>query len=231
MFKKVISLCVMVSLLCLCFSGCSSKTLKENNITLNNEIISVKQKNTDLEKKVSELNSENEKLSDKVKNLESNNSAISENMIKFKDNVYPLYTANYDSFKKESYLWIYIDEKSPVKDKLDILSKALSKVYFGNLPIEVSGVKNINGKKIAVVNLKESEENQKIKETVNFKGTSWASNYFQGSTGGNVTSTSLIETMLQRDYNGTWIDGVTFLYNGKKIEFEHVPDLSDTIYR
>jgi cell division protein FtsL len=224
----VLLACVLVLL---SFTGCTNTTLKNNNTSLNNEIISVKQKNSDLEKKVSELTNDNQKLGDRVKELESNSSSINESMSKIKEGVFPIYTANIDSLKRETYLWVYVDVKSPIKAKLGVLAKTLSEVYFRGLPIEIGDIKDVNGKKIAVVNLSESAENQKIKDTSNFKGPSWAGSFFQGSTGGGITSTSLIETMLQRDYKGAWIDGVQFKYNNKNIDYEHVPDLNAIAYR
>ncbi len=35
-----------------------------------------------------------------------------------------------------------------------------------------------------------------------------AGDILQGSTGGKITTVSLEETILQREYNGNWIDGV-----------------------
>jgi septal ring factor EnvC (AmiA/AmiB activator) len=230
MIKKIFAVFLVCILIILSFSGCSN-ALKESNASLNSELTSIKQKNSELEKKVSDLTSENQKLNDQIKALESNDSLVNESMAKSKDNVYPVCTANSDTYEKEVHLWIYIDEKSSIKNKLEVLSKTLSKVYFGDLPIEVSQIKDVDGKKVAVINLKESSENQKIKEASNFKSPSWALNYFQGSAGGSMTTASLVETILQRDYKGSWIDGVVFKYNNQTIEYEHVPDLNKIIYR
>jgi hypothetical protein len=48
-----------------------------------------------------------------------------------------------------------------------------------------------------------------------------------------MTSESLIETLLQREYNGEWIDAVKFLYNDSPIDdhFQHAPDLMEINYR
>ncbi|MDQ2087579.1 hypothetical protein RBH29_14195 [Herbivorax sp. ANBcel31] len=78
---------------------------------------------------------------------------------------------------------------------------------------------------MAVINLREyDEKNTSIRR-------SWKSHYFQGTTGGRETSVTLIETFLQRDYSGEWIDGVSFLYYDNEIEFFHVEGLSKIQYR
>ena len=85
--------------------------------------------------------------------------------------------------------------------------------------IDLVEIKEIGNKKVAIINLKENDDEL------------WITTYFQGSSGGNITSTQLIETFLQRDYWGKWIDGVEFLYENSKIDFDHVEDLHDISYR
>ncbi|MCF7957450.1 MAG: hypothetical protein K9M57_03270 [Phycisphaerae bacterium] len=46
---------------------------------------------------------------------------------------------------------------------------------------------------------------------------SWFGGPFQGSAGGSATRYTLLETFLQPDYKGQWIDGIEFRYNGKKL--------------
>jgi len=55
------------------------------------------------------------------------------------------------------------------------------------------------------------------------KGKTWATNYLQGSTGASITTVSLIETLLQTEHNGDWIDGVRFLYHGSPCEASLFP--------
>jgi hypothetical protein len=46
-----------------------------------------------------------------------------------------------------------------------------------------------------------------------------------------MTSIALSETFLQKEYSGTWIDGVQFLLDGETIDLEHVEGLSEIIYK
>lgn len=230
MYKKLIALCIVMFSVGMIASGCSN-SLKDENATLTKEISALKEENSKLSNSVVELTEASKNSDDKLKELEASNALINEQISKNKNSVYPIYSADINSYVKVIQFGTYISEGLPIKNKLEALAKALSEVHFSNLPIEVSEIKEIDGKKIAVINLKESEENQKITAVLQFKGDSWATSYFQGSTGGTMTSVSLIETFLQKDYEGQWIDGVKFLYNSKICDFQHVPALNKVSYR
>lgn len=214
MKRKVTYVMFCICLCSLFFTGCSN-SLKNENTNLTKEVDSLKAKNQDLEKKVSEL-------TEKVKKYEVKSTT---------EEIYPIYTANIDTYKIEIKSYSYIKKDEVLLNKITSLCKILSENLFNNLPIEVLNIEERNGKSIAVINLKESEENQGINDYSKLKGYAWATKYFQGSTGGTITSKTLIETILQRAYTGEWIDGVKFLYNNKDIDFEHVPDLADINYR
>jgi cell division protein FtsB len=230
MRKKLIKLCATIFSVIIITSGCSN-SLKDENIKLTKDVSSMKEKNSGLEKSFEELKEETKKLNSDLEELKSKNLLISEKVSKSKNSVYPIYSANVDTYAKEVIFGTYIPENLSLKNKLDAIAKTLSEVYFDKLPIEVSEITEANGKNIAVINLKENEENQKIMDTSQFKGKSWATSYFQGSTGGTMTSICLIETFLQKDYEGQWIDGVKFLYNNKVCDFQHVPQLGEVSYR
>lgn len=230
MYKKVITLCVIMLAVAMIGSGCSN-SLKEENVKLSKEISNMKEQNSKLQNSVVELTEESKNSKTKLKDLEASNQLISEQISKQKNSVYPIYSANVNSYEREMHFGTYISNELSIKNKLDALAKALSKIHFNKLPIMVSEITEIDGKKIAVISLSESEENQKISDTAKFIGDSWATGYFQGSTGGKMTSVSLIETFLQSDYEGQWIDGVKFTYNNKMIEFEHVPALAEVSYK
>lgn len=107
-----------------------------------------------------------------------------------------------------------------IKENLDSIAIALSKKNFKSFVIEVKEIKKVKGKSIAYINLKDNGNKK------------WTRDYFQGSTGGYITSTSLIESFLQRKYKGDWIDGVAFTYNNKKVEDTgHIPALTQINYR
>lgn len=139
---------------------------------------------------------------------------------------FPIYTANSDTYEREEVADIRVDKDTELDDILTALVKDLSEKVF-KLPMTYESTQIILGQKIAVVNLHEKPEDKSVEYTA----VSWRTGYFQGSTGGVVTSVSLVETMLQREYDGDWVDGVKFLYEGKPIEFEHVAGLSGANYR
>jgi hypothetical protein len=144
---------------------------------------------------------------------------------------------------------IAIPEGLPLAERLQILASALSRRRFGNLPIEIVGVEERDGKTIALVNLLESDWNRDLfaremrlwdegkgEEAKSLRRKSqrpsWRMLYFQGSTGGACTTIMLVDTFLQRDYDGPWLDGVKFYYEGEPIsrEWDHI-HLSGTKYR
>ena len=99
-------------------------------------------------------------------------------------------------------------ENQSIEEKVNALIKQISKVSFNNAPIVLEKIEN----NIAYIDLKEG---------VNTKD--WSEKYFQGSTGGSITTYTLTENILQRSYNGEWISGVYFSYEGKTdMEFDHI---------
>lgn len=101
-----------------------------------------------------------------------------------------------------------MDNSKSIEEKLNLLLKEISALKFENAPINLVKVED----NIAYVDLNESSDK-------NY----WSNTYFQGSTGGSITTYTLIESILQREYNGEWISGVYFTYEGKTdIEFDHV---------
>lgn len=107
----------------------------------------------------------------------------------------------------------YID----LEQKLLLLSEKLSKENFEGKKIVLSEIKDENGSKIAYFDLRDSDEKD-----------SWNA-YFQGSLGGFSTKLSIVETFLQRDFTGKWIDGIKISYNGSYQEFDHI-NFADEIY-
>lgn len=119
-----------------------------------------------------------------------------------------------------------------IEDKLIAITEKLSDKQFKSLPIELLEIEDIDGKKVAVFNLQESEENKNEKDWSKFIGPSWANNFFQGSAGGRWTCYTLQTTILQPDYDGEWIDGVKFLYMGEENKyFQHIEGLDTVKYR
>ena len=130
-----------------------------------------------------------------------------------------IYTIDENSLEPNESSTIEVNENLSLEDKLKELSKAVSEKKFDKLSIEIKSIDTVNGKKVATINLADTNKEWLPK--------------FQGSTGGSVTSNTLIENFLQSNNKskGEWIDGVKFLYNNKTIEYDHVADLSTTQYR
>lgn len=126
---------------------------------------------------------------------------------------------------------IEVDKNISVEEKLKTLANELSQNAFDNLPIDFVEIKEVDGKKIAHFNLDELDVNSGEKTPNEYEGINWVNNYFAGSAGGSITEYTLITTLLQKEYSGEWIDGLEFTYKGEKIEFDHIPELSEVIYR
>ncbi|AWK51214.1 hypothetical protein DIC82_09345 [Clostridium beijerinckii] len=131
-----------------------------------------------------------------------------------------IYTIDENSLEPNESSTLEVDESLSLEDKLKELSKTVSEKRFDKLAIEVKSIDTVNGKKVATINLADSGTNKWVPK-------------FQGSTGGAVTSNTLIENFLQSNNKsrGEWIDGVKFLYNNEAIEYDHVSDLSTVKYR
>ncbi|ABR48299.1 hypothetical protein Amet_2140 [Alkaliphilus metalliredigens QYMF] len=114
-----------------------------------------------------------------------------------------------------------------LEQKLKTLSDKLSRYSFDGLPIDLVTIESLDdGRKIAVINLIDPEERIKSGHR-----RTWAGNYFQGSSGGNVTRDKLLRTFLQEDFKEGWVDGVKFLYNHDPTNhFERVGELLGATY-
>jgi hypothetical protein len=118
--------------------------------------------------------------------------------------------ANTETYEKEKAGIVDVTSEMNIQEKVQHVADMLSQEAFDGLPIVVEEIKIIDGKAIAVVNLQDDHDK------------SWSSVYFQGSAGGTITKESIVETLLQRDYTGEWIDGVVLVYNGNEEEFDHI---------
>lgn len=211
-----------------------SMTKKENEQQETiNELLS---KIMNIEDEFKHYKDENNRLNQELFNLQDSlirNKELVEEQVKiinnkdnwrFKQNnlIFPIYTANWFDGNREILFYTSQPKELSLEEQLNSIAYKLSQYCFEGLSIDLVEIKEIENKKVAVVNLKELD---------NSEGKLWTTSYFQGSSGGGVTSTQLIETFLQRDYWGKWINGVEFLYENNKIEFEHTPNLYDINYR
>ncbi|WGX75552.1 hypothetical protein QJS64_16530 [Paraclostridium bifermentans] len=110
--------------------------------------------------------------------------------------------------EKKTISDIKIDDNLSMNDKVNTIIKEVSKLQFKNAPIELIKIEN----NIAYINIKEDKENKL-----------WSNKFFQGSTGASITSYTIVESLLQRDYKGKWVDGIYITYEGKtNVEFDHI---------
>lgn len=132
---------------------------------------------------------------------------------------FKIYTLNYnDTDKKIEFLSLKIDESKSLEDKINELCIALQKEYFKEGSAKIM-LKGIDEKNIATINL------------VNEVPDAWAK-HFAGSTGGYISQTTIVETLLQKEYKGQWIKGVKVLIDGKDSQdiYDHAP-FGETFYR
>jgi len=137
-----------------------------------------------------------------------------------------IYTPNEGVTAIEKAMSVSFSGELSQEVQLQQLAEVLSRYEFCALPIEVVGIDT----NIATLNLREHPWNENGNLGTAYPGcagNSWQRNYFQGSTGGYVTSTVLARSFLQPDYTGSWIEGVQFLYEGTPIDsntaqFQHM---------
>ena len=164
--------------------------------------------------------SSNDNTTTVEQNKDSDSSSKEKEEVKVNKIKLSIYTIDDNSLEPNESSTIEVNESLSLEDKLKELSKTVSEKKFDKLTIEVKSIDTVDGKKVATINLADSDTNKWVPK-------------FQGSTGGAVTSNTLIENFLQTNNKskGEWIDGVKFLYNNEKIEYDHVSDLSTIQYK
>jgi hypothetical protein len=128
-----------------------------------------------------------------------------------------LYGGNSDATDIEPQFGVSFAAELDQQQQLEKLTTLVSRYHFCTLPIEVVALED----EVATINLAEHDWNQDPENPVTFPGCfgrSWRTNYFQGSAGGMITSKILAYTLLQPEFQGEWIEGVTFQYQGEPIE-------------
>jgi hypothetical protein len=203
--KLILATVIMLSL---AMVSCTTKP--SNTANSSNNTTTVEQNNDD--------NSSSKTDTNKTDNNKTDNSQTSQdpkvNKIKLS-----IYDIDENSLEPNQSSTIEVNENLSLNDKLKQLAKVISEKKFDNLSIEVKSIDTVNGKKVATINLADTNNKKWVPK-------------FQGSTGGAVTANTLIENFLQSNNKskGEWIDGVKFLYNNEAIEYEHVSDLSSVKY-
>jgi hypothetical protein len=164
-------------------------------------------------------NQETKELNSDVSNttdIQENNVVESENENN-KEESFVIYTLDVDDTDKViEFETVNLKEDTDISYKMSQLCTILRKDYF-NGEVEIEFV-DIDENNIATINLVNEE--------------AWSPK-FQGSTGGMVTQSTILETLLQKNYNGAWIDGINITIDGKPGDdytFEHAP-FEGTFYR
>lgn len=104
------------------------------------------------------------------------------------------------------YVRLYIKPQGSLEDQVDLLLESLEADYFYGLNMTLVGLEAGE----AVIDLTDGPQ------------VSWQE-YFQGSAGGYATTYILVQAMLQRDYGGKWLEGVSFTYAGEaNFDLDHV---------
>lgn len=116
---------------------------------------------------------------------------------------------------------ISIPKKETLEMKITSLLDSVSHNNFHNLKMEVLSFREtIEGTKSLVVNLKENPGFIIPDSLGNYRN--WY-DFFQGSMRGEQTTIILIESVLQREFSGDWIDEVEFYYRNEKMgDWDHV---------
>ena len=190
---KIITLVLAMGML---FTGCKNGIPEQNQGNIDNQEQTNQNESTE---------KENDK--DNETNKENQTDGTNQNEEVKLETIY-IYTADSDNTDKIiEYGQIEIDRSKSIKEKLELLATNLKEVYFkgNNIDIEIDSIDTNN---IATINL--IDEN------------SWLP-LFQGSTGAQITQNTIIETFLQREYTGEWIEGIKILVDDKSdIEYDHL---------
>lgn len=166
------------------------------------------------------LKEENETLKTEIEQLKAEGGGSG--IIEEEEEELPVFGAEEDGTMTQ-VMSVVVKTDEPLLNKMQMLADKLGEEVFGGLTMKALEIKEESGKSILYMDLIEGSGAVGAK--------SWVYDYFQGSTGGLMTETALIETFLQREYAGVWIDGVHFTLDGETIEFDHVPNLAETVMR
>lgn len=211
--KLILTTVLMLSVFTLVSCGSDKKTPDSNSNSSSSSVTDTTQPSTDTESK----NEDKKETENKTETESKPQSDANETDSKIK---FSIYAIDENSLEPNEVSSISLDSNLSLNDKLTKLSSAISKANFDGLKLEVKSIDNVDGKKVATINLADSGDKTWVPK-------------FQGSTGGQVTANTLIENFLQSNNksNGEWIDGVKFLYNNESIEYDHVSELSQIHYK
>lgn len=199
--------------------------------TLEDENIIIKMENSYLNNSINSFEAKNNTLNSIIEEQVTIIKSVNNNEFNEQFIILPLYTADDYTHEIKTNYYITVSKNATLLEKLDTIAIKLSEYSFNGLPIDVISIDNIDEKKVAVVRLGEAEENIGVTDLSQFRGQTWKMHYFQGSSGGFITSTILVESFLQRYLEEEWIDGVLFKYDGQNVGTDHVSSIFEINYR
>jgi len=219
--RKVHVVTILICSLTILLSGCNKgndqaekehNELKTENITLSKANSKLEGKYEELEEAVEVLKQQLNDISSKITDEEvSNTDKEDEKIVSL-----PIYTKSLDSDEVKIHTENSVSSESTLEEKLSLLLGTLSELKFKALKIEL---KSLEGNH-AVIKIRENEEDY------NHSG---AKLYFKNDDTYEETKASLIETLLQRNYKGEWIDSVRIIYEGPESwRNSNIKDIEDT---
>jgi hypothetical protein len=133
----------------------------------------------------------------------------------------------YKTFPVTDY-YVQTNRNYTLEQKIETLLQQITKRYFNDLSIELMEINTTDGVTTVYINLVENSAYKGPGTLQPYQ--SWF-DFFQGSHGGLNTQIILTESLLQRHYQGDWIDAMVVNYQGNAFgEFDHI-DLRRTIFR
>jgi hypothetical protein len=203
--RKLQILCALTCSITILLSGCT----KESNQT-GKEHEELKKENTTLVKENSKLEGKYEELEEQLEVIKQELDGLKE--AKEVDNVqdetnddgvttFSIYTKKPGSDEIQEGPKTNIRSDIKVEDKLQLLADHISAIQYKKIKFEVDSVEDGN----AVI---------KIKEITDDYEQSWVKQYFEDSEKAEEAINCLVETFLQRKYEGEWIKSIAFVYEG-----------------
>ncbi len=196
---------VAVCLACFALVGCSSQT-NEQIGALDEQLAALEADNKALQEQVSTLEVQLETLTEE-------NTVLQTELDTLTKQAYKVYARDADTWEIVEVDEVQVDKGAPLLEQLQALAASLSETVFGSYTIEVTEIEEVNGEQIAMVDLQDKKD---------AGDATWERTYFQGSAGAEGTITALEQTLLQKQSDQPWVDGMRVTYNGNDHEYDHI---------
>ena len=212
MYKRKLQLFyVLIFSLTILLSGCNKgsnetgkehEELKKENTTLAKQNSKLEGKYEELEEQIEVLKQELNDLTSSMNTKEVDNDQNNKDEAKETISLYS-YTKDLETQKIKEGVKTTITSKATLQEKLNLLASHISQQHFNGLPLIVESIEDNN----AVIKLVDDEKNYT---------NSWTNKYFSNEANYELNSACLIESFLQRNYDGDWVETIEFVYDGPK---------------